>query len=209
MVTQSYFTEMTNNENIVDGNVISFEQDMKQAIDTLRKGGIILYPTDTVWGIGCDAANSEAIERIFKLKQRSEAKSMIVLVGSEAQLESAVIDMPDVAWQLIDAAVKPTTIVYDNVAGIAPELKAEDGSVGVRLSNERYSKELCKRLRRPIVSTSANISGEKTPQIFDEISETIKSGVDYIAYYRQDDRTKSEASNIIKIKNNGEVKIIR
>jgi L-threonylcarbamoyladenylate synthase len=208
-VTQSYFTEMTNNENIVDGNVISFEQDMKQAIDTLRKGGIILYPTDTVWGIGCDAANSEAIERIFKLKQRSEAKSMIVLVGSEAQLESAVIDMPDVAWQLIDAAVKPTTIVYDNVAGIAPELKAEDGSVGVRLSNERYSKELCKRLRRPIVSTSANISGEKTPQIFDEISETIKSGVDYIAYYRQDDRTKSEASNIIKIKNNGEVKIIR
>jgi L-threonylcarbamoyladenylate synthase len=208
-VTQSYFTEMTNNENIVDGNVISFEQDMKQAIDTLRKGGIILYPTDTVWGIGCDAANSEAIERIFKLKQRSEAKSMIVLVGSEAQLESAVIDMPDVAWQLIDAAVRPTTIVYDNVAGIAPELKAEDGSVGVRLSNERYSKELCKRLRRPIVSTSANISGEKTPQIFDEISETIKSGVDYIAYYRQDDRTKSEASNIIKIKNNGEVKIIR
>lgn len=200
---------MTNNENIVDGNVISFEQDMKQAIDTLRKGGIILYPTDTVWGIGCDAANSEAIERIFKLKQRSEAKSMIVLVGSEAQLESAVIDMPDVAWQLIDAAVRPTTIVYDNVAGIAPELKAEDGSVGVRLSNERYSKELCKRLRRPIVSTSANISGEKTPQIFDEISETIKSGVDYIAYYRQDDRTKSEASNIIKIKNNGEVKIIR
>ena len=184
-------------------------EDIKKAIECLRNGGIILYPTETVWGIGCDATNPEAVKKIYSLKKRSDSKSMIVLVDSEAMLERTVDDIPEVAWQLIEAADNPLTIIYDHPHGVAPELLAPDGSLGVRITRERYSAELCKRLRRPIVSTSANISGEPAPSNFSEISDVIKEGVDYVCEYRREDNGHPSPSNIIKVGDGGTFKIIR
>lgn len=188
---------------------LDFTSDLKQAIDCLKKGGIILYPTDTIWGIGCDARNSEAVKRIFDLKKRADKKSMLVLVNNEVALERVTNDIPEVAWELLEAAVSPLTIIYDNACNVAPELIAEDGSLGVRITHEKFSNELCRRLGAPIVSTSANIAGEKSPASFLQIPEEIKSGVDYIVHYRQNDNNPHTASNIIKLGKDGEVKIIR
>lgn len=175
----------------------------------MKAGGIILYPTDTVWGIGCDATNAEAVSKIYKLKRREDSKSMLSLVGNEGQLQRWVEDIPEAAWMLIDAAVKPLTIIYDKPKGLASNLLAEDGSAGLRITNELFSKTLCERLRVPIVSTSANIAGEKTPRTFKEISDQIKSGVDYIVSYRQDESVNHKSSNIIKVSDSGLFKIIR
>lgn len=183
--------------------------DMARAVETLRSGGIVLYPTDTVWGIGCDATNPEAVRRIYELKQRSDAKSMLVLVGSEGELQRTVENIPDAAWMLIEAAVNPLTIIYDHPVGLAPELLADDGSVGVRITSELFSRTLCQRLRRPIVSTSANISGRKTPATFAEISPEIIDGVDYVVSYRRDDTRRARPSNIIKVSDSDIVKVIR
>lgn len=161
--------------------------DMARAVETLKKGGIILYPTDTVWGIGCDASNPEAVKKIYNLKQRADSKSMLVLVGSEGELQRTVEEVPDAAWMLIEAAVKPLTIIYDRPKGLASNLLAEDGSVGIRIADEVFSRTLCQRLRQPLVSTSANISGHKTPRTFAEIDDEIKNGVDYVVRYRQED----------------------
>lgn len=189
--------------------VTEFSEDLKNATECIKKGGIILYPTDTVWGIGCDARNSEAVKKIFQLKQRADNKSMLVLVNNEAALERIVNDIPDVAWQLLEAAVDPLTVIYDGAHNLAPELIAEDGSVGVRIPNEKFTNELCRRSGMPLVSTSANVSGEKTPANFNEISDEIKNGVDYIVKYRQNDNTKKTPSNIIKLNKKGEITIIR
>ncbi len=186
-----------------------FRQDLSQALDTLRKGGIILYPTDTVWGIGCDATNPEAVKRIYGLKQRADSKAMIVMADSPAMAERYVDEMPDVALQFMEVAVKPTTIIYDRGIGLAPNLLAPDGSVGIRVTSEPFSAMLCRRLRRPLVSTSANISGGSTPRFFNEIPDEIVSGVDYVVNYRRDDNTPHTPSSIIKLSNSGEVKIIR
>lgn len=188
---------------------MTFEEDIKKAVDCLKKGGIILYPTDTVWGIGCDATNPDAVRKIYDLKRRAESKSMLVLVDSEGSLDRVVEDVPEVAWQLIEAAVNPLTIIYDHPRHVAPNLLAPDGSLGIRITSERYSRELCRRLRRPLVSTSANISGEKAPAIFQEISDDIKNGVDYVASYRRDDTGAASPSNIIKVSDGGLVKVIR
>ena len=188
---------------------MTFEEDIKRATDVLKKGGIILYPTDTIWGIGCDATNAEAVKKIYELKRRAESKSMLVLVDGEAMLERTVRDIPEVAWQLIEAAVDPLTIIYDHPDGVAPNLLADDGSLGIRITSERFSKELCRRLRRPIVSTSANLSGEKAPALFDDISDVVKEGCDYVAEYRRDDRTSHKPSNIIKVGEGGLFKVIR
>lgn len=185
------------------------KEDLDRAIETLRKGGIILYPTDTVWGIGCDATNPEAVKKIYDLKQRSDAKSMLLLVGSDGELQRTVKDVPDAAWMLIEAAVNPLTIIYDNPVGIAPNLCAEDGSVGIRITDELFSKALCSKFKKPIVSTSANISGEKTPRKYSEISDDIISGVDYVVRYRRNDTSNHKPSNIIKVSDSGVVKIIR
>lgn len=184
-------------------------EDLKAAVDILKRGGIILYPTDTIWGIGCDARNSEAVKKIFELKKRADSKSMLVLVNNEVGVERLVPEVPDVAWELIDAAVNPLTIIYDDARGVAGELLAEDGSLGIRITRELFSNELCKRLGAPLVSTSANISGEKSPAVFSEISDEIKNGVDYIVRYRQGDSSQASPSNIIKLRKDGEVKIIR
>ena len=183
-------------------------EDLREAVEVLKKGGIILYPTDTIWGIGCDASNSEAVKRIFALKERADAKAMLSLVGSEGQLQRTVNDIPEVAWELIDAAVKPLTIIYDHPVGLAPELLAPDGSAGIRITSEPFSRALCERLRRPVVSTSANKSGQPSPASFSDISPEIIDGVDYVVRFKRD-RKGGTASNIIKLGEAGRVKVIR
>ncbi|MDE5877966.1 MAG: threonylcarbamoyl-AMP synthase [Muribaculaceae bacterium] len=183
--------------------------DLQQAVAVMQRGGIILYPTDTVWGIGCDATNPEAVEKIFRLKKRAEAKSMLVLVESEAALERTVANVPDVAWQLIEAAVHPITIIYDKGVGVAPALLAKDGSLGVRITSEPFSAALCRRLRRPVVSTSANVSGQPAPALFRQIAPEIIEGVDYVVRFRRNDNTAPSPSNIIKLSDSGVVKVIR
>lgn len=188
---------------------MTFEEDIREAVKCLKSGGIILYPTDTVWGIGCDATNAEAVKKIYDLKKRAESKSMLVLVDSEGMLERTVSDIPEVAWQLIDAAVDPLTIIYDHPHGVAPNLLAEDGSLGIRITHEKYSSELCKRLHRPIVSTSANVSGKRAPAIYSQISPEILEGVDYVAEYRREETGNPLPSNIIKVSDGGLIKVIR
>ena len=185
------------------------KESLDKALEVLKNGGIILYPTDTIWGIGCDATNTEAVKRIFELKQREDAKAMLMLVGSEGQLQQFVKEVPDVAWQLIDSAVNPLTIIYDEPINISPALLAEDGSAGFRITNEYFSRSLCQRLRRPLVSTSANISGRPSPKSFADIDQEILDGVDYVVEVRRDEKGEAAPSNIIKIGNDSVVKIIR
>lgn len=185
------------------------EDDLKEAVRVMREGGIILYPTDTVWGIGCDARNEDAIKKIYTLKHREDSKSMLALVSSEGMLQRTVKEVPDIAWQLIDVAVNPMTIIYDEAVGVASNLKAEDGSLGVRITKERFSNKLCERMRGPIVSTSANISGKPTPHNFQEISKEIIEGVDYVCKFRQKERKAASPSNIIKITKGNIIKVIR
>ena len=182
---------------------------IEETVAALHQNKVILYPTDTVWGIGCDASNPDAIQKIFNLKGRSSSKALIVLVGSEVMLERTVVNMPDIAWDLIETTDKPLTIIYDQVKGIATNAIADDGSCGIRLAKDSFCEQLIKRFGKPIISTSANVSGEKTPIDFSSISDSILEGVDFIVNYRQNENTKQQASNIIKLKNNGEIKIIR
>lgn len=175
----------------------------------MKRGGVILYPTDTVWGLGCDSGRSEAVRRIFEIKRRAEAKAMISLVGSVAQLERFTDGLPDVALELIDQAVKPLTLVVDHPRMLAPELLADDGSAGFRITRELYSSELCRRLRRPVVSTSANISGEPSARFFSEIKRELIEAVDYVAEYRRDDREPHQPSSVIKISDDSTFKILR
>lgn len=185
------------------------KEDIQNCLNTLREGGIILYPTDTVWGIGCDASNPQAIQKIYDLKGRTSSKALITLVGSEVMLERTVLNMPEIAWDLIQSANRPLTLIYDEVKGIAPNAIAEDGSCGIRLAKDTFCQQLIQRLGKPIISTSANVSGEETPKDFKSISDTILKGVDFVVNYRQNEATSQKSSNIIKIKNNGEIKIIR
>ena len=185
------------------------KEDIQTCLNTLREGGIILYPTDTVWGIGCDASNPKAIQKIYDLKGRTSSKAFITLVGSEVMLERSVLNMPEIAWDLIESANRPLTLIYDEVKGIAPNAIAEDGSCGIRLIKDTFCQQLIQRLGKPIISTSANVSGEETPKDFRSISDTILKGVDFVVNYRQNEATSQKSSNIIKLKNNGEIKIIR
>lgn len=185
------------------------QDEVKKAVEVMRKGGVILYPTDTVWGIGCDATNAEAVRRVYEIKRRNDSKALICLVDSDVRLQRYVRKVPDVAWDLIEMAERPLTIIYDNATGLAPNLLAEDGSVGIRVTKEEFSHELCFRMQKPIVSTSANISGEPTAQTFDEISEEIKLAVDYIVRYNQRCKEKHQPSNIIQMKSDGQFKILR
>lgn len=185
------------------------KSDIDAAVRCMKGGGVILYPTDTVWGIGCDATRSDAVRRVFEIKRRAEAKALITLVGSVDQLCRYVDDPPEVALELAELATTPCTIVYDHPRGLAPELLAPDGSAGVRLTSEAYSRALCLGLRRPVVSTSANVSGAPTPAFFAEISQEIIDAVDYVAEYRRDDRSPHAASSVIKIGSDCSMKIIR
>ena len=184
-------------------------EDIKKACEVMAAGGIILYPTDTIWGIGCDATNEKAVQRVYELKRRTDNKAMLVLMDSEAKLDRYVSDVPDIAWDLISVSDKPLTIIYSSAKNLATNLLGADGSVGIRITNEEFSKRLCERFRKPLVSTSANVSGEPSPANFSEVSEVIKEGVDYIVNYRQDDMSKAAPSGIIKLGAGGLVQVIR
>ena len=188
---------------------ITMVEEIKKACEVLQAGGIILYPTDTVWGIGCDATNEEAVKKIYELKRRVDNKAMLVLTDNSAQLNIYVSRVPEIAWDLIDIADKPLTIIYPKAKNLATNLLADDGSVGIRITSEPFSRSLCERFRKPLVSTSANISGQTSPANFQEISEEIKAGVDYIVNYRQDEKIKSNPSGIIKLGDGGVVQVIR
>lgn len=186
-----------------------YHTDLDQALQCLRRGGVILYPTDTVWGIGCDATVDEAVRRIFTIKRRAEAKAMISLVADIAQLERFTRSLPDVALELVQEAVSPITLVVDHPCGLAPSLLATDGSAAMRVSAEPFNHDLCRRLRHPIVSTSANLSGQPTPRFFNEISPEIVAAVDYVVHYRRDDTTPRRSSSVIKISDDATFKILR
>lgn len=184
-------------------------EDIARAVEVLRRGGVIAYPTDTVWGLGCDARDGAAVRRIFDIKRRSEAKALITLVDSIAMLERTVECVPEAAEMLIEAAVEPTTIVYDHGCGVASELLAGDGSIGVRLTRDPFAAALCRGLRGPLVSTSANISGSPTPMCFAEIAPEILASVDYVCSSRRGEGPAAKASAVIKISDNGVFKILR
>lgn len=183
--------------------------DINEAVRVMLAGGVILYPTDTIWGLGCDARNSAAVERIFRIKERADSKALICLVDSMAMLERTVGDVPEAAEQLIEVAVEPLTIVYDHGMNVAPQLCASDGSIGVRLTREPFSKGLCAAMRGPVVSTSANISGEPAAMSFHEISKQIVDAVDYVCLSRRDEPSQAKASTVIKISAGGLFKILR
>ncbi len=200
------------------------KEDLQEALRVLRDGGIIVYPTDTVWGIGCDATNAEAVAKIYALKQREDSKSMLVLLDSAAKLDYYV-DVPETASLLLEATnndemsateslndandAKPMTIIYPNARHLAENIVAEDGSIGIRITNEPFSKALCAQLKRPLVSTSANISGHPTAHFFHEIEAAILEGADYVCQFRREDETPHEPSTIIKVNADGTFKIIR
>ena len=185
------------------------QDDIKKAVEVMKNGGVILYPTDTVWGIGCDATNAEAVAKVYKIKQRDDSKALICLVDSDARLQRYVRNAPEVAWNVMELATKPTTVIFDEAVNLAPNLIAEDGSIAMRITNEEFSKELCYRFQKPIVSTSANISGQPAAQNYCDISEELLNAVDYICFSRRQEHKPHTPSSIIKIKNNGEIDIIR
>ncbi len=187
---------------------MNFEKDIEKCLDVLRDGGLILYPTDTVWGIGCDATNESAVSKVYKLKKRSDEKAMIVLVADERDIMQHVA-APDLSlFDHLETTTKPTTVIYEGALGFADNLIGKDGSVAIRICKEEFCRHLIKRFRKPIVSTSANISGFPPPKIFKEISDEIKNGVDYIVQYRQDDNIPAQPSSLIRW-DNGKVTILR
>ncbi len=182
--------------------------ELRNAQEVLDKGGVILYPTDTVWGLGCDATNAEAVKRIYEIKQRNDHKSMLILLDDIGKIASYA-EVPEVAYQLLEAANAPLTIIYPNARGLAPNLTGADKSIGIRITQELFSKSLLYRFRKPIVSTSANVSGRPAPALFNEIGDEIKAAVDYIVDYRREERKVHQPSGIIKLGLRGEVEIIR
>lgn len=188
---------------------MKLEDDIKKAVEVMRKGGVILYPTDTVWGIGCDATNAEAVARVYEIKHREDSKAMICLVDNDNRLQRYVRKVPDVAWQLFDCAEDPTTIILDGAINLAQNLIAEDGSIAMRITREEFSKQLCYRFQKPIVSTSANISGEPTAQNYCDISQEIIDAVDYVCWTRRQEHKPHKPSSIIRLREDGQVEIIR
>src|SRR5574344_143343 len=185
------------------------EQDIKNAVEAMRKGGVILYPTDTVWGIGCDATNAEAVAKVYKIKQRDDSKALICRVDSDARLQRYVRNVPNVAGELLECAEKPTTVILDGAVNLAPNLIAEDGSIAMRITQEEFSKELCYRFQKAVVSTSANISGQPAAQNYCDIAPELLEAVDYVCWTRRQEHKPHTPSSIIKLKEDGEVTIIR
>jgi len=188
---------------------MNFEDDIRNSLKTLRDGGVILYPTDTIWGLGCDATNQAAVEKIFRIKSRCEGRSLIVLVDGDAMLERYVRDIPEIVFELTSVSDTPITIVYPEGRNLAPGVYNEDGSIGIRICSEPFCNELITRFRRPLISTSANISGKPSPSNFGEIKDEIIKSAGYVVKYRQEDNRKNKPSSVIKIDKNGAFKIIR
>lgn len=186
-----------------------YEEDLNKAVEVLKNGGVILYPTDTIWGIGCDATNPEAVKKVYEIKHRADSKALLVLVDNEAKVQQYVRKVPRQAWDLMELTTKPLTIIFENAVNLAPDLLAEDGSVGIRVTHEDFSRDLCYRFRKAITSTSANVSGQPSPATFKDITDEIKESVDYVVKYRQNDKSRPKPSSIIKIWMDSTVKIIR
>ena len=185
------------------------DEDIAQCLKVLSDGGLILYPTDTVWGIGCDATNADAVSRVYQLKKRDDSKALIVLIDSADHLDHYVVDVPPIARELVDVAVKPLTIIYEGAYNLAPNVLGREDSVGIRIPNDEFCHRLCQQFGKPIVSTSANVSGKATPRTFAEISPDITGNVDYAVHYRRSDTTPHQPSNIILLSRDGTFKIIR
>lgn len=185
------------------------KEDLKNALQVLRNGGVILYPTDTVWGLGCDATNADAVKKIFDIKKREDSRSMLVLMENPNMLNAYIKEVPEIAWELIEVTDKPLTIIYPGAKNLAANLIADDGTIGVRITRETFTEHLIQQFRRPVVSTSANLSGKPTPQNFGEIDEVILGAVDYVVQYRQGDTARSKPSSIIKLGLGGQIQIIR
>lgn len=183
-------------------------EEIQKAFDVIQNGGIILYPTDTVWGIGCDATNAEAVAKIYRLKQRAETQSMIVLLNGEKMMYNVFREIPEVAWQILDLSENPTTLILDNPRNVAPNVIGKDNTLGIRLVKEPFCYKLMERMKRPLVSTSANISGQPTPKSFSEIGPEIINGVDYVVNLHRE-KISGKPSTIIKLTSDSQVKIIR
>ena len=185
------------------------KNDIQNAVKTLREGGVILYPTDTVWGLGCDPTNPEAVQKIYDIKKRDDRKSMLLIVDADFRIASYINEIPDIAFELIEVSEKPLTIIYPGAKNLSENLVAEDGSIGIRVSSDRFCQDLVRKFGKPIVSTSANISGAPAPAIFPEISEEILGQADYVVNWRQDDLSSAVPSSIIKLDDKGHFQIIR
>ncbi|MBK8362759.1 MAG: threonylcarbamoyl-AMP synthase [Bacteroidetes bacterium] len=183
--------------------------EVKKSLAVLKNGGVILYPTDTVWGLGCDATNPAAVKKVYEIKKRAESKNMILLVDMESRISTYVKEIPEQAWPLIEFTDKPLTIVYDGARNLPPEIIADDGSIAIRVTKDEFCKNLIGVLRKPLVSTSANVSGEPAPAIFQEVSEEIRKSVDLIVNWRKDDRQRAQPSSIISLKKGGLIQILR
>lgn len=192
-----------------NNKIRSYQADLDACIEVLERGGLILYPTDTIWGIGCDATNADAVKKVYRLKRRDDNKALIVLLDSVEHLDHYVVNVPEMARELLDVAVKPLTIIYDGAFNVAPNLLGENDSLGIRIPHEEFSQRLCAEFGKPLVSTSANVSGEPGAKTFADISDEIKRSVDYVVKYRQDDTRPHSASNIIMLHSDGTFKIIR
>ncbi len=188
---------------------MTISDDIENCLGVLLNGGVILYPTDTVWGLGCDSTNSKAVKKLFRIKRRQESKSLILLSDNLSMVGRYVTDIPDKASQFIVSSKRPVTIIYPGAVNLADGIAAEDGSVGIRITNDKFCQQLIRMFQKPIVSTSANISGEKTPALFDEISAEIKDSVDYIVYHRRKDRRRHKPSPVIKINSDGAFTVLR
>ena len=187
----------------------NFEIEVERALGVLRSGGVILYPTDTIWGLGCDATRADAIQRIYQIKQRDDSKSLIILVAEDRDILQFVAAPDPAVFDFIQEQTRPTTIIFENALGLPGNLVAGDGSIAIRIVQDEFCRHLIKRLRKPLVSTSANISGESSPQKFSDISQTIRESVDYVVNWRQDEDKSAQASQIIKWDNDGRVTVIR
>lgn len=188
---------------------IFFETEVETALNVLRNGGVILYPTDTIWGLGCDATHAEAVKRIYGIKNREDSKSLIILVGDERDVLQYVAAPDPAVFEFLEQQARPTTIIFEQAIGLPDNLIAEDGSIAIRIVRDEFCKHLIKRLRKPIVSTSANISGQPSPQNFSQVSDEIKKAVDYVVKWRMDDAAPAQPSQIIKWNNDGTRTIIR
>jgi L-threonylcarbamoyladenylate synthase len=183
--------------------------EVKKAFEVLQEGGLILYPTDTIWGIGCDATNADAVDKVFKLKGRAAEKSLIILLDSDSKLQSYVKEVPEIAYDLIEFSENPLTIIYSGAKNLAPNAIAADGSIGVRIVKHAFCTQLLQRFRKPIISTSANLSGEPSPIGFFDISAEINDGVDYVVNWDQNAVSSSKQSTIMKLEHGGKFSFIR
>ena len=186
-----------------------YDEDIKESLSVLRSGGVILYPTDTIWGLGCDPSNPAAVEKIFRIKAREQGKSLLILVDGEAMLERYVTEVPEIAWELTGVSEDPLTLIYPNGKNLAPGVCSEDGSIGIRICRDEFCRELIGKFRKPLVSTSANLSGKPSPGNFSEIEKPVIDAVDYIVKYRQHEKRKIAPSPVIMLTADGTIKIIR